>query len=205
MPRMLDSKLRGVWNRFMLPVGGVVAKTRLSPNALTGLGLLIQAGSALAILEGRLALAGFVAVAAAVFDLLDGAVARSQGRTSRFGALVDSTADRLADMLFFLPLAWLYGVAPDVAEREHVATAALALFALVASILVSYVKARAEGLGFEANVGFAERAERVAIMILGLLFDLVLGALVLLTLASAITFVQRVVHVRRQALSSEAS
>lgn len=196
---MLDRKLRAVWNRAVIPVGNVVAKTGLSPNAITALGLVIQAGSALAILQGRLFVAGVVAFVAAVFDLFDGAVARSQNRESPFGALVDSTADRLADMLFFLPLAWLYGVSPDVAEREDLWVAGLALTALVFSFLVSYVKARAEGLGFDAKVGFAERAERVAIMILGLLLDLVLVALVLLTLASAITFVQRVVHVRRQA------
>jgi CDP-diacylglycerol--glycerol-3-phosphate 3-phosphatidyltransferase len=200
MPRMLDSKLRGLWNRVMLPVGGVVAKSHLSPNALTLLGLLVQAGGAVAILEGRLALAGGVTIAAAVFDLLDGAVARAQRRESAFGALVDSTADRLSDMLLLLPLAWLYGVAPDTADREDLWVAGLALAALVLSFLVSYVKARAEGLGFEAKVGFAERAERTIIMILGLLFDLVLPALVLLATASAITFLQRVVHVRKQAV-----
>lgn len=196
---MLDRKLRATWNRVMIPIGSVVGKTGLSPNALTGLGLVIQAGSAVAILQGRLFVAGLIAVVAAIFDLFDGAVARAQKRESPFGALVDSTADRLADMLFFLPLAWLYGVSPDIAAREDRWIAALALTALVFSFLVSYVKARAEGLGFDAKVGFAERAERVAIMILGLLLDLVLVALVLLALASAITFVQRVVHVRRQA------
>lgn len=197
---MLDRKLRATWNRVMIPVGNVVAKSRLSPNAITGLGLVIQAGSAWAILQGRLFLAALIASTAAIFDLLDGAVARSQNRESPFGALVDSTSDRLADMLFFLPLMWLYGVSPDIASRESRWTAGLALAALVFSFLVSYVKARAEGLGFEAKVGFAERAERVAIMILGLAFDQVLIALVLLTVASAITFLQRVVHVRKQAI-----
>lgn len=196
---MLDRKLRATWNRVMIPVGNVVAKSHLSPNAITGLGLVIQTGSAWAILEGRLFVAAVIAVAAAIFDLLDGAVARSQNRESPFGALVDSTADRLSDMLFFLPLMWLYGVSPDVASRENRWIAGLAIAALVFSFLVSYVKARAEGLGFEAKVGFAERAERVAIMILGLAFDQVLIALVLLALTSAITFVQRVVHVRKQA------
>ena len=196
---MLDRKLRATWNRVMIPVGDVVAKSRLSPNAITGLGLVIQAGSAWAILQGRLFLAALIALAAAVFDLLDGAVARSQNRESPFGALVDSTSDRLADMLFFLPLMWLYGVSPDISDRENRWIAGLALAALVFSFLVSYVKARAEGLGFDAKVGFAERAERVAIMILGLAFDQVLVALALLTFTSAITFVQRVAHVRKQA------
>ena len=196
---MLDRKLRATWNRVVIPVGNVVAKTHLSPNAITALGLVIQTGSAWAILEGRLFLAAVIALVAAIFDLLDGAVARSQNRESPFGALVDSTADRLADMLFFLPLMWLYGVAPDVSRRENRWIAGLAIAALVFSFLVSYVKARAEGLGFDAKVGFAERAERVAIMILGLAFDQILIALVLLTLLSAITFVQRVVHVRNQA------
>lgn len=199
---MLDRKLRATWNRVMIPVGNVVAKSRLSPNAITTLGLVIQAGSAWAILEGRLLLAALIALAAAIFDLLDGAVARSQNRQSSFGALVDSTADRLSDALFFLPLAWLYGIGPDGPERDEPWIAALALVGLVLSFLVSYVKARAEGLGFDAKVGFAERAERVIIMILALALDLVLVGLVILAVTSAITFVQRVVHVRKQAIGT---
>lgn len=195
---MLDQKIRGIWDRYMQPVGRGLARTGVSPDAVTLAGVVIMAGAALAILQGRLMLAGLVAIVAGLFDVLDGAVAKARGAGSKFGALLDSTTDRLADALFFLPLAWLYGVSPDIASRENDVIAALALVGLVLGFLVSYVKARAEGLGFDCKVGLAERFERLAIMILGLLFDAVLIALILLSVLSAITFVQRVVHVRRQ-------
>ena len=183
----------------MKPVGRGLARTPLSPNAVTVLGVLIQTGAAVAILEGRLLLAGLVSIAAALCDALDGALAKAQGSTSKFGALLDSTTDRLSDALFFLPIAWLYGVSPDVGSRDEPLVAGLALATLVFGFLVSYVKARAEGLGFDCKVGIAERAERVIIIILGLIFDVLLGALAILCLLSAITFVQRLVHVRKQA------
>lgn len=196
---MLNQKIRGAWDVFMKPVGRGLMKTGVSPDAITIMGVAIQAISGYFILEGRLFVAGLVAIVAALFDALDGAVARARNRKSSFGAVLDSTTDRLSDALFFLPLIWLYGVRPDVARREDLWVVGLAMAALVFSFLVSYVKARAEGLGLECNVGFAERLERLAIMIIGLLLDVVLGALVILATLSAITFLQRLLHVRKQA------
>lgn len=180
-------------------MGRAIARTRISPNAVTLIGLLIQVGVAVLILDGALLAAGLIAIVAALFDVFDGAVAKARGMTSRFGAFLDSTTDRLADALYFLPIAWLYGVDPDVAARDEAWVAAASLVALVASFMVSYVKARAEGLGFECKVGLAERAERVIIVVLGLLLDLVPIAVVVLGAASVVTVVQRIVHVRRQA------
>jgi CDP-diacylglycerol--glycerol-3-phosphate 3-phosphatidyltransferase len=151
------------------------------------------------IVQGRLLAAGLVAIVAAFSDVFDGAVARARGRTSKFGAVLDSTTDRLADALYLVPVAWLYGVDPDIAERNEPWVAAVALAALVLSFLVSYVKARAESLGFDCNVGFGERAERVIIVILGLILDLVPAAMVVLAVVSGITFMQRILHVRAQA------
>ena len=198
---MLDQKIRGVWDRYMKPIGRALARTGLSPDAITLLGVVVQVVAAYFILEGRLVVAALVSIAAAACDALDGALAKARGITSKFGALLDSTTDRLSDALFFLPIAWLYGVSPDLPSRDDPLIAGLALAALVFGFLVSYVKARAEGLGFECKVGIAERAERLAIIILGLLFDVLFGALVLLTVLSAVTFIQRLVHVRKQASS----
>lgn len=183
----------------MRPVGRSLARTPLSPDAVTLLGVLIQVAVAVLIIQGHLLVAGFVAVAAALADGFDGALAKAQHRTSRFGALLDSTTDRLADALYFLPLAWLYGVAPDVPGRESHLIAALALVALVASFLVSYVKGRAEALGFECNVGIAERAERLIVIILALLFDRVLVGVAIIAVLATFTVLQRLLHVRRQA------
>lgn len=185
----------------MAPVGRALAKTRISPNAVTLLGLLIQVGVAVLILDGRLLAAGLIAIVAAFFDTFDGAVAKARGMTSKFGAFLDSTTDRLADALYFVPIAWLYGVDPDIQVHDEPWVAAAALGALVAGFMVSYVKARAEGLGFECKVGIAERAERLIIVIVGLLLDLVPIAVAVLAVVSAITVIQRIVHVRRQAVS----
>lgn len=198
---MLNSRIRGAWDQFVRPVGRAISRTGLSPNAITVLGLAIQVVVAYLIVDGALLAAGLVGVAAGVADLLDGAVAKAGGRESAFGALFDSTIDRLSDALFFVPIAWLYGVDPDRVANDEPWVAGVALAALVFTFLVSYVKARAEGLGFECNVGFAERFERLAVMILGLVFGLVPVAVVLLAVLSFGTFVQRMVHVYAQARS----
>ncbi|MEA2434409.1 MAG: CDP-diacylglycerol---glycerol-3-phosphate 3-phosphatidyltransferase [Actinomycetota bacterium] len=199
---MLNQRLRQGWNGLMRPIGRGLGRAGLSPDAMTLIGVAISGGVAVLIVQGRLLAAGFVAIAAAFADTFDGAIARATGRTSKFGALLDSTTDRLADALYLVPVAWLYGVDPDIAERNEPWVAAVALTALVLSFMVSYVKARAEGLGFDCNVGFGERAERLIIVIAGLILDLVPAAMVLLAAVSLITFLQRIFHVRAQAESA---
>lgn len=195
---MLNARIRPYWDRYMQPVGAAIARTKVSPDVITVIGVGIQGLAAAFILQGRLVVAGLVTLAAGVADILDGAIAKAQHRTSRWGALFDSTTDRLTDALIFLPLAWLYGVSPDIPQREGKWIALLALVALVSSYLVSYVKARAEGLGFSCNVGVAERAERVIIVVIGLLFDIVPMALAVLAGLAIVTFFQRLVHVYLQ-------
>jgi CDP-diacylglycerol---glycerol-3-phosphate 3-phosphatidyltransferase len=197
---VLNAKIRRQWDRLMRPIGSGLARMGVAPDAVTAFGVVLQVVAAAWIVEGRLVAAGFISAAAALMDVLDGAVARAKGVVTKFGALLDSTTDRLADALVFIPIAWLYGVSPDIPEHDRPWVAAVALVAMVASFLVSYVKARAEGLGFECNIGFAERAERMILMILALLFDVVPIAVVLVAAASTITFVQRIVHVRKQAV-----
>ena len=184
----------------MRPVGRVLARTPLSPNTVTLLGVLVQAVAAYLIVDGRLVGAGLVAVAAALMDAFDGALAKAQNRVSAFGGFLDSTTDRLSDALYLAPIAWLYGVAPDSPAHDEPWVAAVALVALIASFLVSYVKARAESLGFDCRVGIAERAERVILLIIGLVFESILPAvLVLLAVLAVVTVVQRIAHVRAQA------
>lgn len=195
---MLDARIRRAWDQAMRPIGASLSRTNLSPDAVTLAGVVLQAGAAYAIVQGRLVTAGVIAAAAGVADLLDGALAKARGATRRFGALLDSTSDRLTDALLFAAVAWLYGVSPHAAQRGETWVAAVALGALVAGFLVSYVKARAEGLGFECNIGIAERAERYILIVIGLVLDLVPVVVVVLAVLSVITFVQRIVYVRRQ-------
>ncbi len=197
---MLDSKIRGWWDALMRPVGRALARTPLSPNAVTLLGVGIQLGVAVLILQGRLVAAGLITIVAAFFDTFDGALAKAKGRMTKFGAFLDSTTDRIADALCFGPIVWLYGVDPDIPARDEPWVAAVALVALVASFMVSYVKARAEALGFDCKVGIAERAERLILVIIALVFNSVLPALmVILAVASVITVVQRIAYVHKQA------
>ncbi|HZA39679.1 MAG TPA: CDP-alcohol phosphatidyltransferase family protein [Actinomycetota bacterium] len=199
---MINALLRQWWDRFIRPVGGGLARLGLTANQITYLGVAIQIAVAVFIVQGRLLVAGLAGIVAGVADFLDGAVAKARGTASKYGAFLDSTTDRLSDALYFVPLAWLYGVAPDIAERDEPWVAAVALGALVFSFLVSYAKARAESLGYECNVGIAERAERLIVILLALLLDFVPAALVLLLLLAVVTFMQRMVHVQKQARAS---
>ena len=200
---MINAKLRGTWNRLMSPVGGALARTPLTPDQVSVIGVLLQALAAWYIVEGRLFVAALVAVVAAFADAFDGALARAKGAGRPFGALLDSTTDRLADALVFLPVAWLYGVDPETGHDSE-AVALMALVALVASFLVSYIKARAEGLGFDCNVGIAERAERLIVIILSMAFDILPVGVGIIAVASIITFFQRLFHVRAQARTAGA-
>lgn len=196
---VLNSKIRPLWDRLMRPVGKALGRTPLTPNLVTFLGVVVQSVVAWLIVDGRLVVAGLVAIVAALLDVFDGALAKAKGLVSRFGAFLDSTTDRLSDALFFVPIAWLYGIAPDTPSRDEPWVAAVALVALVASFLVSYVKARAESVGFDATVGIAERAERVILVVIALIFnELLPGIMVLLAVLSVITVVQRMVHVYKQ-------
>jgi len=197
---VLNAKIRGIWDRGMKPVGGFVGRSGITPNQITMLGVVVQGVASYLIVVDRLVGAGFVLLAAALLDTVDGAVAKARGLTTKFGAFLDSTMDRLSDALVFLPIAWLYLADPTPARADQQWVAALALVTLVLSLLVSYAKARAEGLGFDCNVGLIERAERLIIMILALVFNALLpAALVVLALASLVTLVQRIAHVYKQA------
>ena len=194
---MINAKLRSTWDKVMSPFGGALARTPLTPDQVTVFGVLLQGVSAWYITQGRLFVAALIAVVAALADAFDGALARAKGTARPFGALLDSTTDRLADALYFLPVAWLYGVSPDEGHDSEL-VALLALVALVSSFLVSYVKARAEGLGFDCNVGIAERAERLIVIILALAFDVLPWGVGIIAVASIITFFQRLFYVRAQ-------
>jgi phosphatidylinositol phosphate synthase len=199
---VINQKIRGLWDRGMRPVGRSVARSRINPNVITVLGVLLQAWGSVEILGGHLMIASLATLLSGIADILDGAVAKAQGATSRFGALLDSTTDRLSDALFFIPVAWLYAVAPDKPGREQHWVAGLALGALVAAFLVSYIKARAEALGYDCNVGLAERAERWIVMVLALFFDVLPLGTSVLAVVSAVTAVQRLVHVHKQTIGA---
>jgi len=195
--------------RVVTPLGAAVGRAGITPNMITVAGFLITVMTAVLIGRGRLLLGGVVLIAGSLLDMLDGAVARATGSGSKAGAFLDSTLDRFSDAAIFVGLIWFYASAQPAAagaqgglqdfEQNLSFGAGLALVNLVLSLMVSYVRARAEGLGFTCNVGIAERPERIALVCAGLILDLMIPALLVLAVASAFTVAQRFVHVWRQA------
>lgn len=189
------------------PVAVALGRLGLSPNALTVIGFAISCvAGGLAAAELWTAAAA-VGVAGAAFDMLDGALARATGRMSRFGAFLDSTLDRWGEGVVYA------GVAAGCAAAGAPLAAFVATLAMSSAFMVSYARARAEGLGFHGEVGIAPRPERVVILGLGLAAAGLTGgpaaapwltvALVVLFLLSTVTTVQRIVHVRRQAMAAD--
>jgi CDP-diacylglycerol---glycerol-3-phosphate 3-phosphatidyltransferase len=199
---VLNAKLRKGWDKLMQPVGRWLARTPLSADMVTLLGVALQGYIAYLILEGHLLFAGLMGIVAGLMDTFDGALAKAKGTPSKWGAFFDSTTDRLSDALVLVPIVWLYGVEPDIAAHASRTTAVLALVALVTSFLVSYSKARAESLGFKCDVGIAERAERLIIINAALILNLVPLGVGILAVLGTITFLQRMIYVYGQRQTS---
>jgi Phosphatidylglycerophosphate synthase len=199
---MLNRYARAFFTKVLTPVARLLLRAGVSPDVVTVVGTLGVCVGALAFYPRGEFFVGTLVITAFVFsDMVDGAMARMSGRSSRWGAFLDSTLDRIGDGAVFGGLVLWF------AAEQNILMASLALWCLVVGSVVSYARARAEGLGMTANVGVAERADRlVAILVatgldgLGVPYVQAL-ALWLLAVASLVTVAQRVVVVRRQALA----
>ena len=179
------------------PLKTALVKSRVTPNTLTWIALAISIVAAWAIATNKLILGGCLVLLSGLFDILDGAIARSTNQATRFGALLDSTFDRISDAIVFLGLLLLY------LRGGYFIEIVLVFVALIAALLTSYVRARAEGLGINCPVGLFTRTERVIILALGLLFQplfefSILITLVILIVFGFVTVGQRLVYVRQQ-------
>jgi CDP-diacylglycerol--glycerol-3-phosphate 3-phosphatidyltransferase len=191
---MFDGKFRVPIDKAMKPVGDALRRTGLSPDHLTIVGLVVGAGAAVAIGAGELKIGLVLAILAALPDLLDGALARASGAASQRGAFFDSTVDRITDALL------LGGVAWHLASTESAHMSMLPFAVMGVSSLISYQRAKAESLGLEAKGGLLERAERIVLICLGLLFEvLLIPILWVMLVLTCVTAVQRFVKVWRQA------
>ncbi len=178
--------------KYIQPFVLVLARIGLTPNMLTMTGVILNGGVGLLIALGHLRLGGVFLLFTSAFDLLDGALAKATGKTSRFGAFLDSTLDRYSEALVLLGLLY-YSVQSNSQIDVY-----LIYIVIVGSLLVSYARARAEGLGLQCRVGLLGRPERVGILSIGLILHLVTPALVILAIFTHITALQRVIHVRHQ-------
>ena len=201
---MLNRHARGFFTALFTPLARRLLKMGISPDAVTVIGTAGVVVGALVFYPLGELWWGTLFITAFIFsDVLDGIMARMQDVKSRWGNFLDSTLDRIADGALFAGLAvWFF------TGGANVPIAVAALVCLVLGMVVSYARAKAESLGFTANIGIAERAERlVSVLVvtgftgLGLPQVVLLVTLLLLAVASFITVVQRVVSVRRQALA----
>ena len=191
---MFDGRWRTSIERGLQPVGANIRRTGITADHLTAFGLVTAVAAAIAIGAGALRGGLLLVILAAVPDLLDGAVAKASGTASRRGAFFDSVADRVTDALLFGGVAWY------LATVDGGRAAILPLAVLALSGLISYERAKAESLGFDARGGVMERAERIILLCFGLLFDsLLVPILWLMLVLTAFTAVQRFVKVWRQA------
>ena len=183
--RSLTLLPRRVPRQIIDPIVAVIARAGVSPNHLTVLGFLGNVGAAALAARGEFLAAGLVVLAASALDLLDGALARATGRASAFGAVLDSVLDRLSEAAVLGGLTFYFA---GRGQREEIV---LCFAALAGSIMVSYVKARAEAHGIEIREGIFTRAERVLLLGGGLIISQVRIALWILAIMANVTALQR--------------
>jgi CDP-diacylglycerol--glycerol-3-phosphate 3-phosphatidyltransferase len=210
----MKDRLRAIAQTVFGPLARGLYAAGVRPDHATWLGFGLSVAAGLAFFEGYFRLASLIAIASGLCDILDGQLARVRGGASRFGAFLDSTLDRLSDAALLLGIAGFYianlvqlAVDPirvvedftmGLEPRTWALVALLAVLALVGSLMVSYTRARAEGLGLECKVGWFERPERLVLLIVAGLFGIgpvMPWALLILTVLSFVTAAQRMSHV----------
>jgi CDP-diacylglycerol---glycerol-3-phosphate 3-phosphatidyltransferase len=171
------------------PIGRGLGRTRVTPNTLTTLGLVLTAVAAYLVATGELVLGGWLLVVGGAMDTFDGAVARATGRSTPFGGFYDSVSDRISDGIILGGVAFLV--------RDQPRLFLLALVALVAAEVTSYVRAKAESIDLDCSVGVMERAERALLLMVGLIFHrwVFEPVMWLLAVGGTVTIIQRIHHV----------
>jgi len=202
---ILPASIQKWYINLIQPIIRLFIKYRLNPNWFTTLGLIVSSIAAYFFGAGHQHIGGALFLLAGTFDIIDGKVARASGRVTKFGAIYDSTLDRYAEMLVLFGIVYYYsrlssfylwGI--DLALVGGVSAAV----ALGGSIMVSYVRARAEGVGLECKVGIMQRPERVVYLGFGAIFSkyTLIAALIFIAIFSNLTAIQRLIHVRRQSM-----
>lgn len=187
-----SDRLRILFKGLIDPVGAFLNRIGLTPNTITLLGLAGTTLGAYFLSQGNIRLGGLILFVFVLVDVLDGTMARLRGEPSDFGAFVDSVSDRYAEFITFGGLIYYY-----VTQNDYPGVI-VTFLATAGSVLVSYVKARAEGLGFTAKVGILTRVERYLVLIPLLVLNLPFLAVTLIAILGNITAFQRILHVRAQ-------
>ena len=185
---MVSKYGRAFFRGPLIRLARLLQKTGITPNALSYTGFALTVLSALVLAAGHLRWGGVLLTLAALFDMLDGALARETNQMSKFGAFLDSTLDRYSESVTLLALAFYYITFQPQARTELF----LIFLTLVGSLMVSYTRARAESLQIECKVGILQRPERLTILIAGLITGWMLPALWVLAIFTNVTALQRV-------------
>ncbi len=190
---MSDSQQRGRissrLSRIINPVAALLYRFNFTPNRITVAGAFLSAVAAGFIVFHQLYWAGLIFAFASLLDVFDGAVARVAGKSTQFGAFLDSTLDRFSEGLIFAGLAHYF------ASDGQTLLVGITIIVMMNSFLISYTRARAEGLHIKCSVGLLQRPERVILLCAGLILNIVGFIIVLLFLLTTITVLQRVIHV----------
>ena len=193
----LPEKLKNGFMNLLTPVVEIFSKLKIHPNTFTVWGLIITSFSSYFFIVGDITIGGTLVLIGGICDVIDGKLARKSNKVSRFGALFDSSVDRYSEVIMF------FGVATYFVRMEYYLSSVAVFAALGGSIMVSYIRARAEGLGFECKVGLMQRPERVVFIGAGALFGTSFNTVILriaigiVAILANITAIHRLIHIYR--------
>lgn len=194
---LIPNRVKEGFKILMQPLVAFLARHHMNPNFFTTLSLVICAVSGITFANGHYRAAGLILLIGSFFDMIDGAVARTSNRVTRFGALYDSTLDRYAELIVFFGIGYHFIVRHAQGFEYGLLVSMAVFFAVAGSVMVSYVRARAEGLGFECKVGLMQRPERIVLISLAALISemfLIIAVLIVAVLANFTAF-QRIYHI----------
>jgi len=189
----LTDRLRGFFKWILDPIGGFLNKIGLTPNSITMLGLLGNIAAAFFLANGEIVLGGVIVLVMWPVDALDGTMARLRGEPTDFGGFVDSVTDRYSELAIFAGLLYYFVV------QDNTIAVMLVFASASGSILVSYTRARAEALNYDAKIGALTRVERYLVLAPGLIFNIPLVAMWIIAILANFTALQRIFYVRKQA------
>ena len=192
-PQTFTDWMRITFKGVLDPIGGFLNRLGLMPNTLTVIGLAGNVVGAYFLMQGEMLVGGLIILLMGPIDALDGTMARLRGEPSAFGAFVDSVSDRYSELVIYLGLILYY------LQHGDWVGSGLVYLAAAGSVLVSYVRARAEALDYEAKVGILTRLERYVVLVPALVFNVPKIGVGIIALLANITALQRILYVRRQA------
>ena len=187
--------MRAIFKGVLDPIAAFFNRLGILPNTMTLIGLAGHTLGAFFLYQGNMMVGGLLLLALAPIDALDGTMARLRGEPSDFGAFVDSVTDRYSELVLFLALIIFY------AQQAEWTNCIVVYLAAAGSVMVSYVRSRAESLGYEAKVGILSRFERYVVLVPSLILNIPMVGLWILAIMANLTAFQRILHVRRQAYS----